>query len=108
MATLKGEEKEAMGKIEKLKRIAGGKQEKVNEIEEWDEVMIDMGNRQLVFRTLAEKQCTLSKLKEKNDRLEMLLRELEDEERGLVERRVLKNSKNSPNVASTAMTLKKS
>lgn len=104
---MKGEEKEAMGKIERLKRIAGGKQEKVNEIEEWDVVMIDMGNRQLVFRTLDEKQCALYKLKEKNDRLEMLLRELEAEERGLMERRVLKNSKNSLNRASTARSMKR-
>lgn len=39
--------------------------------------MIDMGNRQLVFKNLAERQLALAKQKGKNDRLEMLLKELE-------------------------------
>lgn len=41
--------------------------------------MVDMGNRQLVFRNLTERQLTLAKQKGKNDRLEMLLKELESE-----------------------------
>jgi hypothetical protein len=65
-----------VGKIEKLKKMAMKQQEKVNEIKEWAEIIIDKDNRQMVYKTLNEKEKDLMKLKGKNDQLEMYLNEL--------------------------------
>ena len=41
--------------IEKLKKMAMKQQEKVNEINQWAEIVIDKNNRQMVYRTLNER-----------------------------------------------------
>jgi hypothetical protein len=87
---MKSASKEIVGRIENLKKIAKMKQEKVSEIEQWDEVVIDMGNRKLVFKTLAEREELLTKARSRNSRLEMYLQELESEERMLIGDRALK------------------
>jgi hypothetical protein len=83
-AALREEEVRRVGKIEKLKKMATRQQEKMNEIREWAEIVIDKNNRQAVYQTLAEKEEDLTKLKSKNDQLEMYLNELEAEERALM------------------------
>jgi mevalonate kinase len=69
-----------MAKIEKLKKMASCQQEKVNEISEWAEIVIDKSNRKTVQKTMTEKQRYLDQLKQKNKQLEVYLCELANEE----------------------------
>lgn len=55
VSLFKEEENRMVGKIEKLKKMAMKQQEKVNEIQEWAEIIIDKNNRQVVYKTLNQK-----------------------------------------------------
>jgi mevalonate kinase len=76
---LREEEGKLLGKIEKMKKMAMRQQEKVDEIKEWAEIVIDKNNRKLVYKTMNEKREYLQKIKAKNDLLEMYLNELQAE-----------------------------
>lgn len=68
-----------IGKVEKLKKMAKNHQEKVNEIREWAEIVIDKNNRKEIYNTLFEKEKYLEKMKLNNNQLEIYLNELENE-----------------------------
>ena len=55
VSLFKEEENRMVGKIEKLKKMAMKQQEKVNEIQEWAEIIIDKNSRQVVYKTLNQK-----------------------------------------------------
>lgn len=48
-------------------------QEKVDQIKEWAQIVIDKNNRKLVYKTMNEKRDYLQKITAKNDLLEMYL-----------------------------------
>lgn len=89
-------------KIEKLKKMATKQQENVNEIKEWAEIVIDKNNRQVVYKTLNERQEDLMKLKSKNNQLELYLLELQAEEKALLK----KNKENTHQNKSVRNTMK--
>lgn len=93
VGALREEAGRTVAKAERLKKLATRQQEKVNEIREWAEIIIDKNNRQVVYRTLGQKEEDLAKLKAKNGQLEMYLGELEAEERCLA--RSAKEKENS-------------
>jgi hypothetical protein len=53
--------------------MANSQQEQANAMAEWEGVLVDMGNRQIYFKKVAEQQVTLAKARDRNSRLEMLL-----------------------------------
>lgn len=69
MGDLRAEQREEAGRVEKLRRVVICQQEKANAIAEWEEFAVDLSNRQLAFRSLAEKHQCLQKVKARNDRL---------------------------------------
>lgn len=56
--------------------MASCQQEKVDEIKEWAEIVIDKNNRKTVFKTIKEKQRYLDLITQKNNQLEIYLKEL--------------------------------
>ena len=47
--------------------MANCQEEKVNEISEWANIVIDKSSRKTVQKTMKEKQSYLDRMKEKND-----------------------------------------
>ena len=64
--------------------------------------MIDKNSRQVVFRTLNEREEDLVKLKSKNDQLELYLLELEAEEKAIIK----KNKEHTQHSKSMRNTMK--
>ncbi len=56
-----------------MKKMAMKQQEKVDQIKEWAQIVIDKNNRKLVYKTMNEKRDYLQKITAKNDLLEMYL-----------------------------------
>lgn len=73
---LKEEETGCVTKIDRLKRKALRQQERVEEMAEWADIVVDKSNRKLVFKTMREKKDYLNSLSQKNQLLEMRLAEL--------------------------------
>ena len=72
-----------MQKVDKLKKMACCQQEKVDQITQWAEIVIDKSNRRAVQKTMKEKQKYLHCMKEKNNKLEIYLCQLNNEEEAL-------------------------
>lgn len=73
MVELKEEEEKVVAKIDKLKKMANCQQQKVNEISEWAEIVIDKSNRKTVQKTMKEKESYLRQMQQRNAQLEIYL-----------------------------------
>lgn len=80
---MKEEQQRILAKIDKMKKMVTCQQQKVDEIKEWAEVVIDKSNRKAVYKTIKEKHRYLDIIKSKNNQLEIYLCELGNEEESL-------------------------
>ena len=77
---LRRKQGEAGAKAERLRAVAGSRQDEADAMAEWQGLATDAAHREAFYFRMGERQECLDRVRARNSRLEVYLKELEGEE----------------------------